>query len=279
MARQLWYVYGIVPATAHFAGAPRGLEDAPVSLELAADGRTSAVVSVLAYDDYAPEALESKVGEVEWLSPRAVAHDQVLSWVSDRTAVVPLPMFTLFSSAEAVRGMLADRSASIRATLDRLATHREYALRVYRVDAEVLRHMSELSPRMREMERAAENVTPGQRYLLQRKVEAERKSELRYVSQRIAAEIFDTLGSHSVERARSPIPQVNTEASHGVQILNAAFLVSSSQYDAFQAALGTLVSAHTQHGFRFDFTGPWPAYHFVTDGDASSPDAEHGARA
>src|SRR5689334_21532246 len=114
MAQQLWYVYGIVPATSDLAGAPSGIEDAPVSLEPSSDGGARAVVSVLADEAYAPATLESRVGDVEWLSPRAVAHDRVLSWLSDRAAVVPLPMFTMFSSADAVRDMLADRAESIR---------------------------------------------------------------------------------------------------------------------------------------------------------------------
>jgi Gas vesicle synthesis protein GvpL/GvpF len=273
MARGFWYVYGIVPASAELAGAPSGVEDAPVVLERSADGAVAAVVSVVPHDDYAPATLEARTSDVEWLGPRAVAHDRVLSWVSDRAAVIPLPMFTIFSGADAVRGMLVERSASIRSSLARIASHREYALRVYRVDAEVLRDIGELSPRLRELERAAEEVSPGQRYLLQRKLEAERKNELRVVSQRVAAEIFDALGEHAAERSRAPIPRGASDASRGVQILNAAFLVSRDAYDAFQSRLGALVAQHSRHGFLFDFTGPWPAYHFVSD------DVEHTADA
>lgn len=265
MSPALWYVYGVASASANLSGAPAGIEDAPVSLERSGDGAIAALVSVLGADDYAPSVLEARAADVEWLSPRAVAHDRVLSWASDRAAVVPLPMFTLFSGADAVRGMLADRAAAIVSSLTRIGAHREYALRVYRVDAEVLRNMAALSPRLRELEEAAAAVPPGQGYLLQRKLDAERKAELRAVTQRVVAEIFDALGAHAVERVRSPIPQVPPDAGRGVQVLNAAFLVSRDQYDVFQARLGALVSEHLPHGFRFDFTGPWPAYHFVND--------------
>ena len=273
MARGFWYVYGIVPANAELAGAPPGVEDAPVLLERSADGSIAAVVSVVPHDDYAPTTLESRTGDVEWLGPRAMAHDRVLSWVSDRAAVVPLPMFTLFSGADAVRGMLGERSTSIRSSLARIASHREYALRVYRVDAEVLRNIGALSPRLRELERSAEDVSPGQRYLLQRKLDSERKHELRGVSQRLAAEIFDALAEHAEERSRAPIPQGASDVSRGIQILNAAFLVARDRYDAFQSRLGALVAEHSPHGFRFDFTGPWPAYHFVSDAVEHTADA------
>jgi len=273
MDRGLWYVYGIVSANAELAGAPSGIEDAPVRLEPSEDGAVAAVVSVMAGDDYAPETLESRTGDVEWLSPRAVAHDRVLSWVSDRTAIIPLKMFTLFSGADAVRDMLRERAGSIRSSLARVGTHREYALRVYRVDAEVLRNLGELSPRLRELERSAEHVAPGQRYLLQRKLEGERKNELRVVSQRIGGQIFDALGAYAEECSRSPIPRGPEDVSRGVQILNAAFLVSRGRYEAFQSQLSAMVAEHSRHGFRFDFTGPWPAYHFVSDSVERTVDA------
>ena len=273
MDRGLWYVYGVVPANTELTGVPSGIEDAPVVLQQSDDGALAAVVSMMHGADYAPERLESLTADVEWLGPRAVAHDRVLSWVSDRGAVIPLPMFTMFSGPEALRAMLREREASLRSSLSRIGTHREYAVRVYRVDEEVLRNMSELSPRLHELERSAEQVSPGQRYLLQRKLEGERKNELRVVSQRVAGQIFDALGAHAEEHSRAAIPTGTADASHGIQILNAAFLVSRERYPTFQSRLASLAAEHTPHGFRFDFTGPWPPYHFVSDGAERTADA------
>jgi len=53
-------------------------------------------------------------------------------------------------------------------------------------------------------------------------------------------------------------------------VLNAAFLVPPSALEAFQETLTAIVARHDQRGFRFDFTGPWPPYHFTqtsTDDD------------
>ena len=46
-------------------------------------------------------------------------------------------------------------------------------------------------------------------------------------------------------------------------VLNAAFLVAPDRLNAFQQTLTSLVERHGAHGFRFDFTGPWPPYHFA----------------
>src|SRR4051812_705620 len=105
--KAIWYVYGIVPDDMPMSSPPSGLDDAGVTLERHAG--VAALVSTLDADAYAPNSIEASSGDVEWLSPRAVAHDRVLTWASDHGAVIPLPMFSLFSGEEAVRSMLGDR--------------------------------------------------------------------------------------------------------------------------------------------------------------------------
>jgi hypothetical protein len=191
----------------------------------------------------------------------------VLTWASDRGAVIPLPMFSLFSSADAVDRMLSDRSSQIAATLARIGHGREYALRVYRVDAELLSAVASLSPRLAAMASTAAAASPGQRYLLERKLDGERKTEMRAVTQRLVEEIVDALSPHATCTVRSPIPKAADAdlAARGTMVLNAAFLVAPPALEGFQRMLTVLVERHGAHGLRFDFTGPWPPYHFVNE--------------
>jgi hypothetical protein len=260
----IWYVYGIVPATLSPSALPAGLDDADVTIERHDGGRAAALVSRLGGAQYAATALEQNSGDVEWLSPRAIAHDRVLTWASDLGAVVPLPMFSLFSGRDAVLSMLGDRGPQLEAALDRLGQGREYALRVYRVDDELLDVIPSLSPRLGELAKTAAAASPGQRYLLERKLDAEKKGELRVVTQRIVDGVMQALSAHAREHVRSPIPKVSdAAAARGVMVLNAAFFVAPDALDGFQRTLTELVAEHGAHGFRFDFTGPWPPYHFA----------------
>ena len=267
----LWYVYGIVPEGLTPSSPPSGLDDAVVSVERA--GGVAALVSRLDAACYAPEAIERSSAEVDWLGPRAMAHDRVLTWASERGAVVPLPMFSLFSGPDAVRSMLRDRSPQLSATLERVARGREYALRVYRVDADLLAVIATLSPRLEALAASAASAAPGQRYLLERKLEAQKRGELRAVTQEIVDEIVHELASHALDDVRSPIPRVTDAGelgSRGTMVLNAAFLVAPDHLGGFQKTLTALIDRRGNQGFRFDFTGPWPPYHFATesgDGD------------
>ncbi len=260
MADSVWYVYGIVPPTMSTDGAPPGLEDAAVGVERG--NGLAALVSALDALEYAPAPLERNTADVHWLGSRAVAHDRVLSWASDRAAVVPLPMFSLFSGKEAVRAMLHERGPQLNAALQKAASGREYALRVYRVDAEIDASLSDLSTRIADLQHAALASPPGQRYLLERKLATERKAEMRSIGQRVATEVFDTLRVAAISAVQSPIPTAVAADAPGTMVLNAAFLVAPELFPDFQVLLSEAVARH-QRGFRFDFTGPWPAYHFV----------------
>src|SRR5690242_10825072 len=151
-ASELWYVYGITPATIDVRRAPEGVDDAPV--ELCVDQDLAAVASRLNGERYSPAEIERGTENVEWLAPRAVAHDRVLTWLSDHGPVVPLPVFSLFSAEEAVRKSLRERGAELRDALRRVERGREYALRVYRIDAELGTVAAEHSPRLAALEKS-----------------------------------------------------------------------------------------------------------------------------
>jgi hypothetical protein len=255
------YVYGVVPGTTVSAAAPAGIDDAPVDRE--AEGDLEALCSTLSAADYAPAEIERHSGSVDWVSPRAVAHDRVLTWASEHGPVIPFPMFSaLFSSAAAVRAMLRERAVELDTALRRIGDAREYALRVYRVDAELRAALPELSDVARALADEAARATPGQRYLLERKAEERTRDELRDVSRRLAAEIRDALAMEAEASVASAISRPSTD-SPGIMILNAAFLVRPSALDALQRTLTDLIDRYHPRGLRFDFTGPWPPYHFA----------------
>jgi len=258
---RLFYAYGIVPASAAISGVPSGVDDKDVSI--ITEGEIGALISELTGSEYDPDAIAASSGDMEWVAPRARAHDLLLTWASDRGPVIPLPMFTsTFGSVDAVRAMLRERAVELRPVLSKVSRGREYALRVYRVDAELKAALPKLNAEMAKLQAAADAASPGQRYLLQRKLDERAKEELRSTSQRVAAEIRDELSQVALETATSPIPRVTTDAP-GTMVLNAAFLISPEGLRAFQERLTAIVNDRQPNGFRFDFTGPWPAYHFA----------------
>lgn len=255
---ELLYVYGVVPNGIEVADAPSGIEGASVSTVAAPT--LTALVSRLDAAAYSPDLIEERVGDVEWLAPRAEAHDAVLSWAGHPGPVVPLHMWALFSGRKAVVEMLESRAGELVPVLERLRGADEYGLRVY-VDPVRLEGVAAKSDAgVAELERIASSAGPGQRYLIERKLERARRDAARALAASRADAIHATLAAQSVAAARDTIP---TAASDGSAVLSAAFLVRRDSLDAFRAALTALVRETEAEEFRFAFTGPWPPYHFA----------------
>lgn len=263
MPDRVLYAYAVTPARLDVVGAPAGIDAGDVGLVI--EGDVAALVSSVDTKAYAPERVEQLTEEVKWVAPRASAHDAVVTWAGDRGPVVPLPIFTLFHDESGVRQMLRDRRTELLATLARVGAGEEYGLRIFRLDEALARHVGTLSPSVEALERQAREANPGQRYLIERKLEKERRNELRRIAGEVARESFETLAPLALESVREPLPAKGRDDTAGVAVLNAFFLVRRAALAPFQHSLTAIVREHEPHGFRFDFTGPWPPYHFVRE--------------
>lgn len=244
----MFYVYGIVPT--NLTSPPSGLDGARVSAVHVGD--LVALASELPEAEYDSARIEARLADLDWLSPRAIAHDAVVSWASDQGGVVPFPMWVLYRDRTALEAGLGDRVSEFHRALERVTPGREYSVRVFAFKD----RLAALSPAVAQLESEIEKASPGQRYLLERKLDSVRQNEAREVSASVSSSIHGELAQHALGAVTEPAPK-------SAAILNAAYLVSREAPEAFQAKLTDLIHKFEPLGFRFEFTGPWPPYHFV----------------
>jgi hypothetical protein len=261
MIKRLCYVYGVVGSSIETATAPSGIDGGPVNL--IPNGEVAALATSVSADDYAPDKVEALTADIDWVSQRAAAHDRVLTWASDAGAVIPFPMWTLFRDAKGVKGMLSKRMKALGQTFQRIADGREFIVRVYVQPVVLKGHLAMHSAELTQLEAEAAKASPGQKYLLERKIENVRRDAGRDVTNRVATEIHDALRATSLETVREQPVNAGAAREQGRAILNASFLVAPPRVVDFQRALTAMVNKYEPSGFKFDFTGPWPPYHFV----------------
>jgi hypothetical protein len=261
MTDLLHYVYGVVGASVETATAPSGIDGGAVTL--VPSGELAALSTPVSAADYAPEKVEALTADVGWVSARATAHDRVLTWASDVAPVIPFPMWTLFSDAKAVSSMLSNRMNELQRTFERIGDGREFIVRVY-VQSGVLKgHIAEHNAELASLEAQAAKATPGQKYLLERKIENLRRDAGRDMTGKVANEIHQALSAAAMETVREQPVNSGAPREQGRAILNASFLVAPARVVDFQRELTNMVTKYEPSGFKFDFTGPWPPYHFV----------------
>ncbi|HEY8176195.1 MAG TPA: GvpL/GvpF family gas vesicle protein [Gemmatimonadaceae bacterium] len=263
-SRDLCYVYGVVREGFDTSRAPAGLDDAPVAL--ARSGRVGAIVSRVPESVYGASAVEENSGDVAWLSPRAMAHDRVLTWAQEHGGVIPMPMFSLWRSEEALNKSLVAQASDLSRVFERVSGADEFGLRVYRRDAALLASIDDFDPEIARLRREASAASPGQRYLLEAKVAEKGKDAVRAVAQRMAKQIFEELRAISRDALSRPLTPEAGRVPDATLVLNGAFLVDRNRLEEFRAAIGAHVRDYQSRGLAFDFTGPWPPYNFVSRG-------------
>jgi hypothetical protein len=258
---EVLYAYGFVRDGFDIARAPTGLDDVPI--ELVSRGPHAALVSRLPVSLYSSEQVEEQSGDVQWLTPRARAHDLVLTWAQEHGGVIPLPMFSLWGSNRALEGAIVKRAPELKRVFAKVQGADEFGVRVYRRDAALLENIDAVDAGIAALKREAAAASPGQRYLLERKIADEAKQSMRSASLAMAKEVYERLRPLARAALARPLVPDSGRAQEATLVLNGAFLVDRATLDAFRAAVGEVVRVYQPRGLTFDFTGPWPPYNFV----------------
>jgi hypothetical protein len=257
----LVYLYGIVPADAD-APPPElvGVEGAAVRLLRLAG--IAGVVSDVPADSYADEALDSRLEDLAWVGERGLAHERVLDWFADRGAVLPSALLSLHRDDERLRARLEEDEARLASQVEALRGRREWGVKLWRHDALLAERLAGLSPALQALDAEMETAPPGRAFLLGKKRDTLRTEELKRLSVRVVHAVFDSLRERAERSTQVPLPPAPARGERAL-VLHAAFLVTEEGFAAFQRRLGELAGEFQPFGFEFEFTGPWPPYHFA----------------
>jgi hypothetical protein len=260
---QVLYLYGVVsPGQPLPASEGAVLEAVPIS-------GLVALVEPVSASEFSSAKLEERMKDIEWVSSLARKHTCVLEGAMEYGPVVPARLCTLFSSAQVLKDSLAQSVEQFRGKLEKLKGRQEWGLKVF-CDAGKLRPLMAASdPQVRALELATAGASPGQAYVLRKKVDA---CLAQLVSERldaVADEILDGLVSVTVDTRMRPLLSAAASGRSETMVLNVALLVDSPHCSEVHALAEELVSRFSPEGFALEVTGPWPPYSFCDDDDPS----------
>jgi hypothetical protein len=208
------------------------------------------VVADVPADLYSGAALDRALADLDRVGEIAVGHEAVVEYFArQRTlTVIPLKLFTMFSSREKAAADIRQRRTSIERTMKRIAGAEEWGVRVFRSDRRVASDVSEPSP------------TSGAAFLTAKKRVRDEARAARVAAAEAADHVFDELS----EVARDAHRRLDAPATAATPpLLDAAFLVPVEKRATFQRAAEREADACQRAGAELTLTGPWPAYHFA----------------
>lgn len=236
--------------------------ESEATLEMVAQDNLAAVVSPVPLADYGEDALQQRLTDATWTAVRAMRHEKVVEHFARGLSVVPLRFGTIYLERSSIEQMLAEKQAELRRIIERLRGREEWGLNIYCDRAKLMENITQLSPRLHELVERADATTPGQSYLMRKKIDALRETEARAEMKRVAADIERELSNRSNGAARLRVLK-DEGGEHGELAAKFAFLVERARFDEFRAAAERLAEEQGSAGFRLEFTGPWPAYNFA----------------
>ena len=148
--------------------------------------------------------------------------------------------------------------------IEHLRGREEWGVNVYCDRAALMSSITSVSPVLRDLVARAEQASPGQSYLMQKKIEALKGDEARVALNGIVDQIENRLREQSDGAKRLRILKVET-TEHGELKAKFACLIKRVEFEKFRDAAEQLAQENQAAGVRIELTGPWPVYNFVQD--------------
>ena len=258
----LVYLYGWIPdaSAAGDLSSLRGIADRPV--ELTPCGPAAAAFSRVPADAYTAERIEERLADMTWLGEQGLAHERVVATLVDRTTVLPMRLFTLFSSEQALREECAQRDGWIRETLARLDGVREWDLKVSYESAKMLATIGQSSADVAAIDAELASASPGKKYLLQKRRDDVARAAVRSAVTALGEEVLGALEDVTAGVKRVAPPS-NAEPGQLPVVLAAALLVSRDAERELGERLAAESARLAPRGVTISCAGPWAAYRFV----------------
>jgi hypothetical protein len=251
----LVYLYAILARP--IADAVVGIDAHPVRW-VVADGLAAAVSDVPS-EDFEEEPLNSHVGDMGWLGPRAVEHQEVNSRLFEASdASLPLAFGSVFRDDDRVRQLLSDEAATLSARLAKVRGCAEWVVAMHQLRVPNVEDLAAASPALRSLRAQLAASSPGRAHLLRRQLVTLQRDESRRLQTRAVTSVLDALDRVAEDVYREPVPPDSVERP----LLRASVLVRRGSEADFVEEMDRQRRRWPEPTYRLLLTGPWPTYRF-----------------
>jgi hypothetical protein len=211
--------------------------------------RLWAIVQSVPEADYSETALTQGLQNLDWVGPRAIAHERVIEAFLSARALLPMPLFTLFTSDDRAVQHVQSDGTRIRRLLKRVEGKVEWGLRLT-FDEKAARRKVSSRP-----------VMSGTEFLARKRdvlgITRTRLKDARGAADRVYKSISRLV---TAAQRRTSLERV---APGSRLLLDAAFLVPAGKSGAFRSAVRQQTRDLRAMGTAVSLTGPWPPYNFI----------------
>ncbi|MFP7492433.1 GvpL/GvpF family gas vesicle protein [Terribacillus saccharophilus] len=260
------YLYGVVPADEikekpfnTFTGIDKG-QEASVKIF----GKLAAIYTEVDAEQYEGETLEKRMKEdLEWLQDSAMHHHEALLALQKEYTLIPMKFCTIYVSEESLEQKLLEQQSTVLEMFNRIADSEEWNLKIYCDDTPLREHVLQHNPNIKEKLEEIESLPPGRQFFAKRKidqlVDEELDKEKNDFCEQVHAEL---IGMSSEDKVKTNWSRDVTGKELEMS-WNSVYLIPENKVEGFLDLIQQKNEENASAGWRFEATGPWPAYHFV----------------
>lgn len=233
-------------------------------------GALEAVVQDVPAAEFSEGALRERLADPVQLERCVRSHHAVVSTVAEHTAVVPLPLATLYLGDERARAALEENEHRFMRALALISGRSEWGVKVHARPGDAAATAAQPA--------TASAPSPGVhgsgtgRAYLDRVRDRQRAREDRHQAALRAAERVEERLREVAVAARRLRPHSTERAGdhRGVQVLNATCLVADSRSGELTRLIDELRGDPALRGVEIELSGPWAPYSFVQGGETDA---------
>jgi hypothetical protein len=247
----LVYVYAVLPCAV--AAELVGLGGQPV--RWVTQHNLAAAVSDVPAEEFGEEPLNERIGDMSWLGPRAVAHQEVNSGLHERAeAIVPLAFGTVFRDDDRVRQLLRDQALLLNRRLETVRGCAEWVVALHLLKSPDVDNEASIVAARAEIE----STSPGRAHLLRQRIAGLERDAARRLQADASEAVLANLRQSTVDVYTEPLPTDTVERP----LLRASVLVRREAESGFLDDIERLRARWAEPTYRLLLTGPWPPYRF-----------------
>jgi hypothetical protein len=217
-----------------------------------------AVVETVPQAHYGEDAIARGLQDLDWVGERAMAHERVTEHFLAAPALLPMQLFTMFTSDDRVIEHVRTDRRRIARILKRLDRKVEWGVRMT-WDEKAAR--AKVDREHRSPGRRRDAGEAGSAYLARKRdILAVNQVQLADAS-REAGRVYTAMSRLAAESQRRSTLERAAPGSR--LLLDAAFLVPRKTSAVFRTALRSHSRSLRSAGVAVALTGPWPPYNFI----------------
>lgn len=261
---QLLYLYGIIPRQEE-GDAFSDLQgiDEKTTLSVLNFTNCAAVLCMVPEAEYGEEVLQEKTNQIEWVQEKAFHHHEILLKLRERTTVIPMKFGTIFHSEASLAKMIHSREIQWETLLEELEDKEEWNIKIY-CDRSLLRDkVVESNVTIKNKKADIAEMSQGMQYLQRKKLDQLIDQELEREQYAFSEQLHEQWTGYAAQDAVKKVWNKDVTGKEEEMCSNSAYLIPLVEVESFLEKVTRDKDEHEANGWKFEVTGPWPAYHFV----------------